>query len=149
MINTTRWCVAAALWLVVGAAMARDAASDEHSIRHVESAICDAYEAGDGNSLERRITEDFTLTDDKGVVQNRNQVVRSVARRDPVYLAYRSHDQQVSLNGDSATVTGITSLQGHTANTTFAGDYSYTEKWVYIDGRWKLAANELKLVRTR
>jgi ketosteroid isomerase-like protein len=144
-----RWCVAVVAILATGSALARDAAQDERSIRHAETAICDAYEAGDGDSLANRLTDDFTLTDSKGIVTGRDKNVHEVASRDPAYLMFRNHDQKVRLYGDAAVVTGITSLQGHTANATFAGDYAYTDTWVYVDRRWKLAASHASLLRTR
>lgn len=142
------WMVAG--WaLIGGAAFARDASQDEHAILRAEAALCSAYEEGDGNSVENRMVEDFTLTDAKGNVTTRAQEVSAVAHRDPAYLLFKNHDQKVRIYGDAAVVTGVTSLQGHTASSTFAGDYAYTDTWVYTDGRWKIAASHASLLRTR
>jgi ketosteroid isomerase-like protein len=146
--KTIAW-IAAGLLLAAAAAIARDTSQDEHNILRAEAAICDAYEAGDGDALDNRLADDFTLTDSKGAVTNRSQEISAVAHRDPAYLVFKNHDQKVRLYGDAAIVTGVTTLQGHTSNTTFAGDYAYTDTWVNRDGRWKLAASHASLLRTR
>jgi ketosteroid isomerase-like protein len=145
----TPWLVAIAFAaLACGTAVARDTTQDAKFILRAEAVICDAYQEGDADSLRNKLTDDFTLTNSKGEVTTRDQEVASVAKRDPAYLLFKNHDQKVRLYGDTAVVTGITSLQGHTANTTFAGDYAYTDTWVYRDG-WKLASSHASLLRTR
>jgi ketosteroid isomerase-like protein len=141
--------IAFVLAFAAGAAFAaRDASQDAKFILRAEAEVCDAYQEGDADSLRNRLTDDFTLTNPKGEVASRDQEVAAVTRRDPAYLVFRNHDQKVRLYGDSAVVTGVTTLQGHTAGSTFAGDYAYTDTWVYRDG-WKLAASHASLLRTR
>ena len=143
----TQRLFAAGLTLVIGStiansAIARDTSRDEHYIRATESAICDAFVSSEADVLRDDLDEHFTLTDAKGAVTTREQTIGAVVRRDPVYLLYRNHDQKVSLSGDTAIVTGITSTQGHTGGgSTFSDDYAYTDNWIHEDGRWKLAAS--------
>lgn len=141
------WLMATVGVLLAGSAMARDTSQDEHSILRAEAAICEAYESSDGDAVRNRLDDGYTLTDPKGVVTGRDKNVNDVARRDPVYILFRNHDQKVRLYGDAAVVTGITSQQGHTGGgTTFDGDYAYTDSWIYRDGRWKLAASHVSLL---
>lgn len=136
--------------MAAGSAIARDTSQDEHSIRHNESAICDAFESSDGDALRNRLDEHFTMTDSKGVVTDRDKTVAAVANRNPVYLMFRNHDQKIRLYGDAAIVTGITSAQGHDASgSTFAADYAYTDTWIYEDGHWMLAASHAGFLRNR
>jgi len=145
-----QWLAAAALAMTAGSAFARDATQDEHSILHNESAICDAFEASDGDSLRNRLDEHFTLTDSKGVVTDRDRIIADVAKGDPTYLMFRNHGQKVHVYGDAAIVTGITTVQGHDkAGSTFASDYAYTDTWIYEDSRWMLAASHASFLRDR
>lgn len=139
----------ALLSLSSAAAATRDPSQDEGNILRAETAVADAWESGDGDALDNRLADDFTLTDAQGMVTTRQQNVGAVAHRDPAYLMYKRHDLKVRLYGDAAVVTGVVSLQGHTANATFAGDYACTDTWVHAEGRWKLAASHLSLLRTR
>ena len=126
---------------IAGSPGARDTSQDERFILRAESAICDAIEESDGDSLRNALDERYTQTDSLGMAMNRDQVVAGVAGRDPVYLTFRKHGQKVRLYGDAAVVTGIATTQGHTAGSTFEGNFAYTETWVHVDGRWKLAAS--------
>lgn len=151
---TTPWTVAAARVLALGCALAgtayaRDQAQDERYIRTTEASVCDAFQAGDADVLRNALDDHFTLTDSKGVVANREQTVAAVARRDPAYLIFHNHDQSVRVYGDAAIMTGVRTMQSHTAGATSAGDYAYTDTWVHVDGRWKLAASHESLLRMR
>jgi hypothetical protein len=124
-----------------GSSQARDAAQDEREIRRVESELCGAFEKGDAETLRNDLDRSFTLTSSTGVVTDFEQNVAEVARRDPAYETFRNHDQKVRLYGNAAIVTGITSIKGQSGGNTFAGDFQFTDTWVYAGGRWKLAAS--------
>ncbi len=137
----TQWLVTTILALAAGVAFARDASKDEGFILRAEAAICSAYESSDADVLRDDLDEHFTLTDSRGVVTSRDQEIAAVAKRDPVYLVFRNHDQKVRVYGDAAVVTGVTTTQGHSGGSTFEGDFAYTDTWIHLDGRWKLAAS--------
>ncbi len=151
----THWMIVAVTSvLALGSTLAthagvRDATQDERFIRTTEASVCDAFQSGDADVLRNALDDHFTLTDSKGVVTNRDQTVANGARQDPAYLVFHNHDQCVRVYGDAAIVTGVTSMQSHTAGATSAGDYAYTDTWVHVDGRWKLAARHASLLRTR
>jgi ketosteroid isomerase-like protein len=143
------WLIAAGLALSAGSATARDTAQDQRNVLRAEAMLCDAYESSDADVFRDNLDERYTRTDAKGVVANRDQTVASVARRDPTYVTYRNHDQTVRLYGDTAIVTGITTIQSHSGAMKFEGDFQYTDTWIHGDGRWKLAASHASLLRTR
>lgn len=125
----------------VGSSSARDAAQDEREIRRVEAELCQAFEKGDADTLRKDLDATFTLTSSTGAVTDFGQNVAEVAQRDPAYDMFRNHDQKVRLYGDSAIVTGITTIKGQSAGKTFDGDFQFTDTWVHRDGHWKLAAS--------
>ncbi|WP_375754373.1 nuclear transport factor 2 family protein [Corallococcus exercitus] len=129
------------LALATGVAEARDPAQDERELLKVEAALCRAFETADVATLRKSLDARFTLTDSKGTVTDLEQNLAEVAKKDPVYEVFRNHHQKVRLYGDAAVVTGITTLKGHSGKTQFAGDYQFTDTWVYRDGQWKLAAS--------
>jgi len=138
-----RWViVSAALFAsTVGSGHARDVAQDERDIRRVEAALCQAFEKGDAETLRKDLDPSFTLTSSTGAVTDYEQNVAEVAQRDPAYEIFRNHDQKVRLYGNAAIVTGITSIKGHSGGKAFAGDFQFTDTWVYVGGHWKLAAS--------
>ena len=75
------------------------------------------------------------------MVTDLGQNLAEVASGDPDYEVFRNHGQKIRLYGDSAIVTGITSIKSHSGDTTFEGDFQFTDTWVRRDGGWKLAAS--------
>ena len=137
-----RYLVSLALFASAAASSsARDAAQDEREIRRVEAQLCQAFEKGDSDTLRKDLDATFTLTSSAGVVTDFAQNVAEVAQRDPAYDMFRNHDQKVRLYGDSAIVTGITTIKGQSGGKTFEGDFQFTDTWVHRDGHWKLAAS--------
>jgi ketosteroid isomerase-like protein len=130
-----------ALALPAGAALVRNAASDEKEIRAVEAALCRAFESGDDATLRKHMDATFTQTSSRGEVTDFGQNVAEVARREPRYEAFRNHDQKVRLYGDAAIILGITTVKGTADGKPFEGDFQYTDTWIRRDGHWKIAAS--------
>lgn len=137
----TPWFAAVMLAAITWPASARNAAQDEHDIRQVEAAICEAFEKGDADYLRMALDEKFILTASNGVVTDRAQNIAEVEQRDPAYEVFRNHDQVFHLYGDAAVVTGITTVKGRSGGESFAADFQFTDTWVRADGQWKLAAS--------
>ena len=137
-----RVLAAAALFAsTVGGSHARDVAQDEREIRRVEGALCQAFENADAETLRKDLDPGFTLTSSTGAVTDYEQNIAEVARRDPAYEIFRNHDQKVRLYGNAAIVTGVTSIKGQSGGKAFAGEFQFTDTWVYTAGHWKLAAS--------
>jgi ketosteroid isomerase-like protein len=135
------WLLAMAMTIPMHAVQARDQAQDEREILRVEAALCRAFENGDVAALRAGLDERFTLTDSSGKVTDLAHNLAEVARGDPAYDTFRNHGQSIRLYGDAALVTGITSIKGRSGGQAFAADFQFTDTWVRIDGRWKMAAS--------
>lgn len=135
------WLLAIVLAVAATPALARDPAQDERDILKVEKAICHAFETGEADYLRVSLDDRFTLTSSTGVVTDRAQNIAEVEKRDPSYEVFRNHDQKVRLYGDTAIVTGITTVKGRSGDAAFEADFQFTDTWVYRDGQWKLAAS--------
>lgn len=132
------------LALLMGVATAAVAVEPGHATRELlqaEADACQAFEAGDADTLRHVLTADFSLVDSHGKVTNLEQNLAEVAAREPLYEEFRNHDQQVRLYGDTALVVGITSVRGRAGGEAFAADFRYTDTWIRRDGRWLLAAS--------
>lgn len=130
-------------FLVLGVtnAFARDAARDEREIRREEAGICRAFESGDAGYLRSALDPRFTLVDSRGTVTALEQNLAEVQAREPRYEVFRNHDQDVRLYGDTAIVTGVTTVKGTAGGEAFAADFRFTDTWLYRDQRWILAAS--------
>lgn len=120
---------------------AHDTAEDEREILRIEAALCRAFETADVETLRKSLDRRFTLTDSRGAVSNLDQVIAEVASRDPAYDVFRNHGQTIRLYGNAAVVTGITTIEGRSGGTPFAGDFPFTDTWVRREGRWVMVAS--------
>lgn len=140
-------CIAALLLLVLGPACAT--AGDEAELLRTEAAVCHAFEVGDASYLRGALDPRFTLVDSRGVVTDLAQNLAEVEKREPRYEIFRNHDQRVRMYGDSAIVTGITTVKGTADGDAFAADFRFTDTWLYRDRRWILAASHASRLATR
>ncbi|MEZ0472385.1 nuclear transport factor 2 family protein [Luteimonas salinilitoris] len=139
--KAVHWCVAAALAVPALPVLARDAAQDRHDILETETALCEAFENGDADTLRALLDERFVLTGSNGIPADRAQTIAEVESGEPAYDVFRNHGQTFHLYGDAAVVIGITSVEGKAGGEAFAADFQFTDTWVYRDGRWLLAAS--------
>ena len=135
---------------IAAGAHARDRAKDTSEILRTEAELCDAFESGNGEVLRRDMDKLFLQVSSRGETTNLDQNIAEVAHRDPAYKVFRNHDQKIRLYGDAAIVNGITTVLGRTSDgTTVAGDYAYTDTWIFEDGRWKIASSHASLLPKR
>lgn len=135
------WTLLPLLTLATTFAQAREAGQDERELLRTEAAVCSAFEAGDATYLRTALDPRFTLVDSRGTVTHLEQNLAEVQAREPHYDEFRNHDQAVRLYGDTAIVTGITSVKGTAGGDAFAADFRFTDTWVYRGKRWILAAS--------
>jgi ketosteroid isomerase-like protein len=122
-------------------ASAGDAKADEAMILERINKACAAFEKGDVDYLIDFLDETFTLTDTRGQITTRAQNLDEVRKREPRYDVFRNHDMKVRVYGDSAVVTGITSIKGTSGGTAFAVDVQFTDTLIKRDGKWRMVAS--------
>jgi len=137
------WMSSSFVVLAIGIATARagGVAHADREILQAEAAICDAFERGDAGYLRGALDPRFTLVDSRGTVTNLEQNLEEVEAREPRYEEFRNHGQSIRIHGDTAIVTGITSVKGTAGGEGFTADFRFTDTWLYRHGRWLLAAS--------
>jgi ketosteroid isomerase-like protein len=139
--------VAVVVFVSAGNAAARDlAAGDEAAILQVTRDACKAFVDADTKRLTEVLTEDFTLTDADGTVTTRAQEIASVETGAVRYEIFENHDMKVRAYGDSAVVTGRTTVKGTAGTSAFAAEFQFTDAIVRRDGRWRFAASHISRV---
>jgi ketosteroid isomerase-like protein len=135
------WTLALCLCLAMVPAASGDTKADEALILERIHKACAAFEKGDVDYLVEFLDETFTLTDTRGQVTSREQNLAEVRKREPRYDVFRNHDMKVRVYGDSAVVTGITSIKGTSGGTAFAVDVRFTDTLLKRDGNWRMVAS--------
>jgi ketosteroid isomerase-like protein len=115
--------------------------ADEAVILERIHKACAAFEKGDVDYLVEFLDETFTLTDSRGQVTTREQNLAEVRTREPRYDVFRNHGMKVRIYGDSAVVTGITSVKGMSGGQAFAVDVQFTDTLIKRDGTWHMVAS--------
>lgn len=134
-----RSIISAFLLFACFSAIADDAA-DVISTLHE---ACKAFEDGNADRIEALLTEDFTLTDDSGVITTRADEAGNVRSGAIKYRVFQNRDMKVRLHGDAAVVTGITKVAGTAGKTEFAVEFQFTDTLVRKNGVWRVAASHV------
>jgi ketosteroid isomerase-like protein len=118
-----------------------DTKADEAMILERINKACTAFEKGDATYLVDFLDETFTLTNTSGQVSTREQNLDEIRKREPRYEVFRNHDMKVRVYGDSAVVTGVTSIKGTSGSQAFAIDVQFTDTLIKRDGKWRMVAS--------
>jgi ketosteroid isomerase-like protein len=121
--------------------------ADEAVILERIHKACAAFEKGETDYLLEFLDESFTLTDTRGQVTTREQNLAEVRAREPRYDVFRNHGMKVRVYGDSAVVTGITSVKGTSGGQAFAADLQFTDTLIKRGGTWRMVASHVSPVK--
>lgn len=131
---------------IAGFAAYGDLRQDEAAILQVTRDACKAFVDADTRRLTEVLTEDFTLTDADGKVTTRADEIASVASGAVRYEVFENHDMKVRVYGDSAVVTGRTTVKGTAGASAFAAEFQFTDAIVRRGGRWWFAASHISRI---
>jgi len=123
-----------------------DLRADEAAILQVTRDACKAFVDRDTRRLREVLTEDFTLTDADGTVTTRADEIASVETGAVRYDVFENHDMKVRIYGDSAVVTGRTTVKGTAGKSPFAAEFQFTDAIVRRGDRWRFAASHISRV---
>ena len=141
-----RWVWLATLATLTFAATADDT-RDEAAVVALLHAACEAYRVGDAAYLENALDSRFTLTDTSGVVTTRADELAAVRKGDPKYEILGDSEMKVRLYGDTALVTGITTVKGTSGGKAFHSALQFTDTLIRRNGEWKIAASHVSPAR--
>jgi hypothetical protein len=145
-IGSIRACVLGlclALLMMPGLSASGDAKADEAMILERIHKACAAFEKGEPEYLLDFLDESFTLTDTRGNVTTRDQNLAEVRKREPRYDVFRNHGMKVRVYGDSAVVTGITTVKGTSGGQAFAADLQFTDTLIKRGGTWRMVSSHV------
>jgi ketosteroid isomerase-like protein len=122
--------------------------SAEEEIRHVEIEWGDAFEHHDVATLDRLMADEYFLTDPLGVVRSKAETIAAIQRNEVLFQSTNSESVNISVNGDTAVVTGRSTFRGRYKGWSMAGQYQYTDVLVKRSGSWKAVASHITALGT-
>ncbi len=107
-----------------------------------EDAFFDALLAGDVESLERLLSDDFVIVDvRKGAEADRSGLLEAIASRQVAFTALSVIERRVRHYGEVAVVVGRTSMRGQVGGEEFTAASRYTHVFARIGGGdWRLVS---------
>jgi len=90
--------------------------------------------------LDRIFADDLTDTDSEGTVWTKAQDLSDLKSGDFKCTAVTSVDRKVRVLGDTAIVTGVSTIKAQYKGADKSGQYQWTDTWVKRDGDWVCVA---------
>ena len=129
--------------------LGQEAASSGSAAQEVKDLVNqwdEAFMRRDTAALDRILADDFTYTDSSGAVLDRTQYMMSLIKSPDIAIqqSYTSEDVNVRVYGDTAVVTGRSSVKGRSRGKAqfLPGQYRFTDVWVKRQGRWQAVATQ-------
>jgi ketosteroid isomerase-like protein/quercetin dioxygenase-like cupin family protein len=119
------------------AAQAADAAA---ALMQLERDWSDAVKRQDTAWMERHYAPEYTWTSPDGTINDRKTDIEDA--KNVTFDSMELSDTQVRVNGDTAVVTGVTTLTGKYKGQDISGRYRFTDTFVRRDGRWLILASQ-------
>ena len=136
--------LASAGWLTA----AEPAASqDEQAILKIEKEACDAYLHGDADYLAGLLTDDFSFTNGRAEMNNKQEELAEVRAKKVHYTTFENQDMKVHLHGGTAVVIGKTIVKGTTEkNEPIDIAVEFTDVFTKIGENWKMLAGHVSRI---
>lgn len=118
-----------------------------NAVLQAEREGCLAYQNQDVDGVRRFLTDDYTLTDSKGVVTTKQDDLDDFLKDRIRYTVFQNKNMKVRTYPGAAVVTGQTLVKGTAQGKPFDVEVQFTDTLVYLDGRWRLAAGHVSRLR--
>ena len=126
-------------WRTAKSATPPEDAKDE--IIKVDEERNQALQKGDVATLDRIYTDDLVYTNATGEILTRAQHMADLKSRGLNFRSFKHEDVQVTVNGDTGFLTGISKSQVETHGVVSSGSRRFLNVFVKRNGHWLVAAH--------
>ena len=138
-------------WLAFGQAKTQPAApsknaSVEKELITLEDGWNEAMVKVDVAFLDRIFADDYTDTDQNGIVSTKTQDIADLKSGDLKLTSSVSDDYKVRVYGNAAVVTARCTMKAQYKGKDVSGAYRLTDTWVRHSGRWQCVAEHLSKI---
>lgn len=110
------------------------------ALMQLERDWADAAKRQDMAWMERHYAPEYTWTSPDGAINDRKTDIEDA--KNVTFDSLEVSDTQVRVNGDTAVVTGVTTMKGAYKGQDISGRYRFTDTFVRRDGRWLVLASQ-------
>ena len=129
-----------ALLLAATAPCLSPAQTAEEALKKLELDWGNALVKKDFATLERLVSNDWTLIDTEGTVWSKAQSIAVLKSGEDVVSAFAVSDLKVRVYGDAAVVTGVSIAKETLKGKDVSGAYRFTDTWVKRGASWLCVA---------
>ena len=141
----TRLLVALAFCAVGTAAAQTD--KDAATLLKLEQDWATAVARHDAEFIEKVEADNYVYTDAAGNIGHKADDLATARAADVKIDAFRLSSMKVELHGETAIVTGLTTLSGNDRGASVNGTYRWTDTFVRrVDGSWQVVASQATAV---
>lgn len=121
-------------------------ASEEEALLSLEREWADAVIGKDVAALDRILAEDFTEVDPMGGTHTKETTLADAKSGDIAIESFTPSDVKARLFGETAVVTGMSTVKGTYKGQDISGKYRWTDTFVKRNGRWQAVASQATTV---
>ena len=121
---------------------ATDSENEEAVLTKLEQDWADAVVRHDVDFLERLEADDYIYTGPDGVVAHKTDDLAGAKVAFAQIESFAHRGIKVSIYGNTAVVTGATTLKGTATNADLSGDFRWTDVFVKHGRRWQVVASQ-------
>ena len=96
----------------------------------------------DVDFLERTESDDYTYTGPDGVVSHKSDEIAGAKAGVAQIESFKHRDIKTHVYGDTAVVTGATTLKGMAGDMDLSGEFRWTDVFVKRNGQWWVVASQ-------
>ncbi len=119
---------------------------DQTTLLRLEEKWSSAFLNKDVEIIARIEADGYVFTNADGKMSGKADDVKSLSSGETKYESYKQSDVQVRLYGDTAIVTGRTTIKGSDSGRDVSGDYQWTDTFIKREGKWQAIATHTSLV---
>lgn len=123
------------------------ASSVEDQLKNLEQDWAHAVIKGGADVVDRYEADDITSTDPGGRVTDKAQDKKDLASGDLKFQSVEQSDMKVQTYGNTAVVTGASTVKGSWKDQDISGTYRFTDTWVKRGGKWQAVASQYTKVQ--
>jgi ketosteroid isomerase-like protein len=116
--------------------------SVQQAVMQMEEKLRVAILKGDSKAYGRLVGDDYVFTNQDAVMRTKAQMVSAYDSGSIKYESVKFDDLKVHAYGDTAVVTGRSTVKGQDGGKDISGQSRYTRVYVKRQGRWQLVATQ-------
>ena len=132
----------------VATVLAQTPSDESAAVLQAEREGCAAYLHGDAGKIANLLTDDYTLTNSKGVITTAADDIEDAKSGRVHYDVFENYDMKVRIYDDhTAIVTGKTKVKGNAQGKPIDIIVQFTDTFVKQGGRWRLVAGHVSRLK--